>query len=904
MVRSARQFACRPLLGAALLVSASQLHAVILYKANNLNDLTQLDSWYTTEAGITAPVDPIATSTALHFSGSGQGSGAKTLSLGGSLSVGGIRVDNISSILSTNITINGAAGQVLTLNGTATSVEMGGYATAGIVLNSGTGGTLTINADLALGGSQQWVTSRALTATGALNLGASTLSFNTAGSTTTVTLSGLISGSGGLNKTTGAGSLVISNTANTYTGSNTFVGGVAAVSRLGNVGSGDSLGNQASGSRTIALNGSVLRYVGSADSSSDRVIDLRANSIIQNNSATGTLALTSSQFLTGLAASARTLTFSGSNTGANTYAGVIANSGTGANITTLQKSDVGTWVFTGASTATGGVIINQGTLRVTGAGILPGLAAQTDNPGNIWFTSANSGAVLEFESAANLGAASQLRFRNTTGPAPGAGGMLRYIGTTDQTVSKAIQCDTSVGVRLASDSVGGKLVISGSWTNVGTSRPVYFEGSGTGLNEVTSVMNTGAITKRGVGTWLLSGNNTFATAVSVSAGTLMVGHASALGTAALGTTVLAGGVLDLNGFALGAEALSLSGSGISSGGALINSSGNAASLSGAVTLAAAAAIGGTGNLTLSGGISGTGLALTKIGAGTLTLSAANSHGDTTVAAGTLALSGSGTLGTGTTTVTGGTLDLGGLASSVSIVLNGGSLAGAGAYAGSLAVSGNSAISGAIGGTFASGTTGTEVITVSAGTSFTGTLKGVGTLSGDVSLATNSIHAPGNSPGLQTVTGDLTYANQSTVQWELFANSEAGRGTSFDGIDVGGDLTLGTAPNGVSLSLVFNGSVDWADAFWAANRSWLLYDVAGTTTGFSNLQITSSFLDASGDLLSTVRSNASFGLQQVGSDIRITYSAIPEPSTYGLALGALALASVALRRRARRHSGTE
>jgi autotransporter-associated beta strand protein len=120
----------------------------------------------------------------------------------------------------------------------------------------------------------------------------------------------------------------------------------------------------------------------------------------------------------------------------------------------LTKTGAGTLLLLAANAYTGATIINQGTLRVGGAAVLGGAAGSAVDAGNIVFgQNLNSGA-LEFETAANLGPADQIRFRNTGGTA-GQGGALKYVGTTDQTVSKAIQCDTTIGVRLESNSVGG-----------------------------------------------------------------------------------------------------------------------------------------------------------------------------------------------------------------------------------------------------------------------------------------------------------------------------------------------------------------------------------------------------------------------------------------------------------------
>lgn len=148
-----------------------------------------------------------------------------------------------------------------------------------------------------------------------------------------------------------------------------------------------------------------------------------------------------------------------------------------------------------------------------------------------------------------------------------------------------------------------------------------------------------AITKTGAATLTISASSNNASGVfNVNEGTLKLGSSVALGTTASGTSVAAGAVLDLNGQTIGAEALTLNGTGISSGGGLVNSSVTAASLGGAVTLGSASSIGGTGSITLGGNVGGSGFSLTKVGGNLLTLSGSNTYsGATTVAAGTLAL---------------------------------------------------------------------------------------------------------------------------------------------------------------------------------------------------------------------------------------------------------------------------
>lgn len=176
---------------------------------------------------------------------------------------------------------------------------------------------------------------------------------------------------------------------------------------------------------------------------------------------------------------------------------------------------------------------------------------------------------------------------------------------------------------------------------------------------------------------------------------------------------------------------------------------------------------------------------------------------------------------------------------------------------------------------ANGTVGN--VTVDSG----GTLKGSGTVNGSATLS--GTLAAGNSPGVLTVTGDLTLASGGGMVWELFknVNIQESPTAAFDQVLVGGNLTF-AGGNGITLDFgtTAGGSlVSWSDSFWDSNRSWLLYDVAGTTTGLENLSLLNSvFNDAAGGSLVATRASASFNLSQSGGDVFLNYNAIPEPSS--------------------------
>ena len=124
------------------------------------------------------------------------------------------------------------------------------------------------------------------------------------------------------------------------------------------------------------------------------------------------------------------------------------------------------------------------------------------------------------------------------------------------------------------------------------------------------------LTKAGAATLTLSTANTYTGTTSISAGTLKIGNATALGTTTTNTTVTSGATLDLNGQTTAEIFGAINGTGVGAAGALINSSATAASITGTIT-GGNFTVGGTGNITLA--TVTTGPVVAKIGTGTLTL---------------------------------------------------------------------------------------------------------------------------------------------------------------------------------------------------------------------------------------------------------------------------------------------
>ncbi len=267
--------------------------------------------------------------------------------------------------------------------------------------------------------------------------------------------------------------------------------------------------------------------------------------------------------------------------------------------------------------------------------------------------------------------------------------------------------------------------------------------------------NKGAVAMTGAGTLVLTAASSFAGGTTASRGLINFNAANNFGS---GTISLNGGGLQ---WATG-NTTDISGrlAAFGSGGATFDTSGN--------------------NVTFANALSGAG-GLTKAGNGTLALSTANAYtGGTTIAAGTLRLTGTGTLGaaTGATTVSGGTLDLGGSTQTQSaLTLSGGTIQNGGL---------NTSIT-STGGTI-NGVGGTASLTTTSGTTIvtgTNTYSGATTVNGGVLDVVGSISDPTvNANG--TLMGTGTVAATQVNAGGTFA---PGNGTAGTSMSIAGNLAF-------------------------------------------------------------------------------------------------------------------
>ncbi len=714
---------------------------------------------------------------------------------------------------------NGTYANVISGTGGLVKGGVGIVTLSGVNTYSGTtlisGGALNVSADNNLG-------------SGSLNLSGGTLqygaSFNTARNMTfgassgtidtngfNSTLSGTLSGTGGLTKT-GAGVLTLSGV-NTYSGGTTISGGTVIVSADANLG-------DVSGALT--LDGGTLKYAASFNSARNLIIGASGGTIdvgIYNSILSGVV------------------------------------SGTGA----LSKIGTGILTLTGANTYTGGTLINAGQIIAVNAdNNLGNGGALTFDGGTLQYGAAFNTA-RDINLLAGGGTIDTNGFNSTlSGAVAGAGSLVKN-GTGTLTLTGA---NTYMGGTVlnsgtlnvsAHNNLGdssGALTLNGGTLQYGasfnTSRNIVSQGGLINTNgydsTLSGVVSGSELAKYGTGTLTLTGNNTYTARLYIAQGTVNVNSDAALGSGSSYLTLnggtlqygaafnsarnvtlnASGGTIDTNGFnsalsgvlsgtgalnKLGTGTLILTGTNTYAGGTTVSAgtlAGTTNSLQGNITNDSILAFSQATNGTYADIVSGTG-ALIKDGAGTVILSGVNTYtGGTTVSGGILQASADNNLGgVGAITLNGGTLQYGAAFNSArNIAL--------GASNGGIDTNGfNATLSGVISGAGGLVKTGTGTLTLTGVNTYTGgTQVSAGTLIGTTDNLVGNItndatigfaqNTNGTYSGMLSGSGALVKTGSGIVTLSG-ASSYTGDTTISAGVlAVSADNNLGSAGNTLNL----------------------------------------------------------------------------------------------------------
>lgn len=429
-----------------------------------------------------------------------------------------------------------------------------------------------------------------------IDLGATTRTISANGNTGSAffgaTVSGVLSGTGGLIKT-GDGNLTLAAMNNTFTGQLDIQSNVLRVTKLADFGQDSSIGHGTSGVPILMstqFRTAVLDYSGAGDSS-NRTVHIGTTNAAHTSGAvlrangTGPIVFTAANFNDAIAGVtvARTFSLGGTNTGLNTISGVIQNTNGASGVLNLVKENAGTWVLSGANTYSGTTTLTSGTLHLNNSGSggtssAIGTGAFTISTGTTIDNSSGAPVTLSTANTVNIngsftfGGSNDLSFVN--GTVTYAGSRTVTMNGTGRTLSFGAASPTNANTFTVNDagtgnkltftslvlaennltrtqtfSGSGAIEITGSVTDGPGSGADNLSYTGSGLMTLGGTNSyTGVTTlSNATGTLTLKGANT-TSAVNLTTGTLNINHANAIGSGAL--SISAGTIDNTSGSAL------------------------------------------------------------------------------------------------------------------------------------------------------------------------------------------------------------------------------------------------------------------------------------------------------------------------------------------------------------------
>ncbi|MCE9630045.1 MAG: autotransporter-associated beta strand repeat-containing protein [Planctomycetia bacterium] len=795
------------------------------------------------------------------------GSGNLTLAASGTITVGAANTYSGNTTLTNLTRANLSSGANLSTAGTltiatgsnvtyGTTLDLGGntQSVSGLTISSGTtavthtvtNGSLNVTAgNVSLAGSTGSTTSGSSTVSLA---GLSSFTFNNSAGTFTANV-----------QTNGSGTNVTSVTlANTGSGANSITAGTVTV---GGATQSTGLANSTllGLGKTNAFNTNTLNVGGFNGAGTIAYQPGVSNGSFLLRGAAGGVSRTGTAFVgwtsSGVRVGDGTLDLTNGSADIRADTVIVGRHGASANNTVVGSVTMGSGTFDALS-----MVLGEKT-ETTGSPTITGSFAQSG--GQVLVGTLRFGNILSSTSTTLPTFATSYALSNGTLRA----GVITSQGSTITSQTSAVgslrQISWTSGTIANYDSATD-LVISGTTTNAGYTMKLVLGGTATpqvfladagrtiAVGSSAVISGSGQLQKKGDGSLILNGSNSFVGSLTVTAGTLKAGNVNAFSSGAV--SLASGATLDLNSLGVtnavtnnggtvsnaasyaGTQTLNGASTFATLGGTLNVASGGAATLGGALSGVMTIASGGTATLTDGGSLAQA--LLTNNG-----LFVINRSGTSSVST---PISGSGgvqKLGTGRVT-----------------------LAGTSDYAGATAIDdGTLIVTGLL--------SGSGAVTVGAGA----TLGGSGTLSGPVSVLAGAVIAPGTSPGTLTATSDFTLVSASILNFELSGtDATVGNGIN-DLITVGGGLTLAGTLNVAELSTfsaVANGT------------QWRLFDYAGTLTGSSLTFGT----------MPTLAEGQSFQIDTATPN-QVNLVVVPEPHTLVLAgIGAATLAWRLTRRR--------